>query len=85
MVVCCGGGIGSDLLLIVIMVSVCAYWRYKKYSQNDARSTNLSGNPTDSVNLNMMHIRKGATRTDDTVLGQDAVPSIRGTLQKGVS
>ena len=68
-----GGGIGSGLLLIVIMVSVCVYWRYKKYSQNDARSTNLSGNPTDSVNLNMMHTRKGATRTDDTVLGQEAV------------
>ena len=68
-----GGGIGSGLLLIVIMVSVYVYWRYKKYSQNDARSTNLSGNPTDSGNLNMMHTRKGATRTDDTVLGQEAV------------
>ena len=73
MVVCCGGGIGSGLLLIVIMVSVCVSWRYKKYSQNDARSTNLSGNPTGSVNLNVMHTRKGATRTDDTVLGQEAV------------
>ena len=55
------------------MVSVCVYWRYKKYLQNDAKSTNLSGNPTDSVNLNMMHTRKAATRTDDTVLGQEAV------------
>ena len=67
------GAIGSGLLLIVIMVSVCVYWRYKKYSQNDARSTNLSGNPTDSVNLNVMHTRKGVTRTDDTVLGQETV------------
>ena len=68
-----GGGVGSGLLLIVIMVSVCVDWRYKKYSQNDATSTNLSGNPTDSVNLNVVHTRKGATRTDDTVLGQKDV------------
>ena len=73
MVVCCGVGIGSGLLLIAIMVSVCVYWRYKKYSQIDARSTILSGNPTDSVNLNMMHTRQGATRTLDTVLGLEAV------------
>ena len=35
--------------------------------------SSLPGNPTDSVNLNMMHTRKGATRTDHTVLGQKAV------------
>ena len=80
-----GGGIGSGLLLIVIMVSVCVYWRYKKYSQNDARSTNLSGNCTDSVNLNVMHTRKGATRTDDTVLGQEAVRiQVLGEPYKGM-
>ena len=73
MVVCCGGSIVSDLLLIVIMVSVCVYWRYKKYSQNDARSTILYGNPNDSVNLNVVYTRKDAIRTDDTVLGQEAV------------
>ena len=67
------GGIESGSLLVVIMVSVCVYWRYKKYSQNDARSIILSGNPTDSVNLNVMHTRKGATRTENTVLGQEAV------------
>ena len=72
MVVYCGGRHRIyGLLLIVIMVSVCVYRRYKKYSQNDARSTILSGNPTDSVNLNVMHTRKGATRTEETVLGQE--------------
>ena len=72
MVVCCGGR-GSGLLLIVIMASVCVYWRYKQYSQNDTRSIILSGHHTDSVNLHMMHTSKGATGTDDTVLGQEAV------------
>ena len=62
------------------------YWRYKKYSQNDARSTNMPGNPTDSVNLNMIHTRKGATRTDDTVLGQEAVRiQVLGETYKKVS
>ena len=68
------------------MVSVCVYWRYKKYSQNDDRSTNLSGNPTDSVNLNVMHTRQGATRTDDTVLGHKAVRiQVLGEPYKNVS
>ena len=44
-------------------------------------------NPTDSVNLNVMHTRKGATRTEDTVLGHEAVRiQVSGEpLQKGVS
>ena len=49
------------------------YWKYKKYLQNDARSTNLSGISTGLQNLNMKHTRKGATRADETVLGQEAV------------
>ena len=61
------------MLWNVIMVSVCAYWRFKKYSWNDVRSAILSGIPTDSVDLNVMHIRIGASRTNDTVLGQEAV------------
>ena len=86
MVVCCGGDIGSGLLLIVIMVSVCVYWRYKEYSQNDTRSTILSGSPTDSVNLNVMHTRKAATRTEDTVHGQEAVRiQVSGEPYKNVS
>ena len=68
-----GEGIGSGLLPLVILVSSYVYWRYKKYLQNDARSTNLSGISTSLEILNVKHTRKDATRANDTVLGQDAV------------
>ena len=49
------------------------YWRYRKYSQNDAKFSSLSGISTGLVNLNVKHTSKGATRADKRVLGQKAV------------
>ena len=75
-----GGGTGSGLLHLVILVSLFLYWRHWKYLQNEARSTNLSGICTGLEILNVKHTWKGAKRADDTVLGQGAV-RIQGSME----
>ena len=52
------------------MVSSCLYWRFKKFPQNDVRSTNLSGISIGLENLNVKHTRKGTTRTDEQSLAR---------------
>ena len=50
------------------------YWKCRKHASKEARSTSLNITCTDPENLNMLHPRKGATRSFDvTDLGQEAV------------
>ena len=68
-----GRGTGSGVLLLVI-VMMCVYWKYRKHARKEARSTSLNITCTDPENLNMLHTRKGATRSFDvTDLGWEAV------------
>ena len=59
-----GGGTGSGVLVIVIIM-VCVYWKCRKHASKEARSTSLNMTCTDPENLNMLHTRKGATRSFD--------------------
>ena len=68
-----GGGTGSGVLLIVIIM-MCVYWKCRKHARKAARSTSLNVNCTDPENLNVLHTRKGSTRSFDvTDLGREAV------------
>ena len=50
------------------------YWKCRKHARKEARSTSLNITCTDPENLNMLHTRKGATRSFDvTDLGREAV------------
>ena len=57
-----GGGTGSGVLLLAI-VMMCVYWKCRKHARKEARSTSLSITCTDPENLNMLHAKKGATRS----------------------
>ena len=57
-----GGGTGSGVLLIVIIM-ICVYWKCRKHASNEARSTPLNITCTDPENLNVLHTRRGATRS----------------------
>ena len=53
---------------------MCVYWKCRKRASKEARSTSLNITCTDPENLNVLHTRKGATRSFDvTDLGQEAV------------
>ena len=53
---------------------MCVYWKCRKHARKEARSTSLNVTGTDPENLNMLHTKKGATRSFDvTDLGQEAV------------
>ena len=53
---------------------MCVYWKCRKHARKAARSTSLNITCTDPENLNVLHTRKGATRSFDvTDLGQEAV------------
>ena len=68
-----GGGTGSGVLLLAIFM-MCVYWKCRKHASKEARSTSLNVTCTDPENLNVLHTRKGATRSFDvTHLGQEAV------------
>ena len=68
-----GEGIGFGVLLLVI-VMMCVYWRCQKHARKAAISTSLNITHTDPENLNVLHTKKGATRSFDvTHLGQEAV------------
>ena len=68
-----GGGTGSGVLLLVI-VMMCVYWKCRKHARKEARCTSLNITCTDPENLNVLHTRKGATRSFDvTDLGWEAV------------
>ena len=67
-----GGGTGSGVLLTVI-VGMCVYWKYRKHAQKEARPTSLNVTFTDPENLNVLHTKRGATRSfEATDLGQEA-------------
>ena len=73
MVLHLGGGMGSGVLPIVI-VMMCVYWKCRKHARKEARSTSLNITCIDPENLNVLHTRKGATSSFDvTDLGWEAV------------
>ena len=73
MVLHLGGGTGSGVLLLVI-VMICVYWKCRKHARKEARSTSLNTTCTDPENLNLLHTRKCSTRSFDvTDLGWEAV------------
>ena len=68
-----GGGTVSVVLLLVI-VMMCVYWKCRKHARKEARSTSLNIACTDPENLNVLHTKKDATRSFDvTDIGQEAV------------
>ena len=53
---------------------VCVYWKYRKHIRKETTSTSLNIICTDPENLNVLHNKKGVTRSFDvTDLGQEAV------------
>ena len=53
---------------------MCVYWKCRKHARKEARSTSLNITCTDPENLNVLHTKKGATKSFDvTDLGQEAV------------
>ena len=53
---------------------MCVYWKCRKHARKATRSTSLNITCTDCENLNVLHTRKGATRSFDvTDLGREAV------------
>ena len=53
---------------------MCVYWKCRKHARKEARCTSLNITCTDPENLNVLHTRKGATRSFDvTDLGWEAV------------
>ena len=53
---------------------VCMCWKWQKHARKEARSLSLNITCTDPENLNMLHTKKGATRSFGvTDIGQEAV------------
>ena len=68
-----GGGSGSGLLLLVI-VCLCVCCQCTKHSKRKARSTSLDKFNSDPENLNMMHTRVGAIKSENiSNFGQETV------------
>ena len=68
-----GGGSGSGLLLLVI-VCLCVHCQCTKHSKIKARSTSLDKSNPDPENLNMMHTRVGAIKSENiSNFGQETV------------
>ena len=53
---------------------MCVYWKCKKHARKEARSASLNTTCTDPEHLNVLHTKKGATRSFDVAyLGWEAV------------
>ena len=61
-------------IFLVVIVMMCVYWKCRRHARKEAWSTSLNITCTDPENLNMLHTKKGATRSFDvTDLGWEAV------------
>ena len=53
---------------------MCVYWKCRKHVKKEARPNSLNVTCTDPENLNMLHTKRGATRSFEvTDLGSEAV------------
>ena len=67
------GGIGSGIMLL-IMVEMCVEWRFRKFHQNEARSTSLFCKLYSSENPSVKLVNMDATGIDHRrTLGQETV------------
>ena len=61
-------------VFLIVIVGMCVNWKCRKHAQKEARPTSLNVTCTDPENLNVLHTKKGATRSFEvTDLGWKAV------------